>query len=751
LPWLTFESRRFVKSRFAHIAGVFFLLSGSLCAQRTDVRGTVVDSTNGEPIPSATILVKGTSRGASANLQGFFLIPSIPPGRYALVVSSVGYVTKEVPLVASYGETTVLTVKLAQKAVQMPEVVVEARPPGSLSQISTSFHVMNPQEVRAVPAAVQEDIFRAIQVLPGIVSTSDVSARFYVRGGAGDQNLILLNGMKIYNPYHAFGLFSVFDPDIVRSTEVFTGAFPAGFGGRLSSVVNMTTRDGNTNQLSGRGSVNFLSGKLQLEGPISSTLNGILDVRKSYSSRALHDFLNKDVPVSFYDGFFRVTNRFEESQARYGVQGFFSGDNLRSPQLDQPDYSWKNYAVGFTASGLILDRVFVNAVAYEDYFAGRRDAKASTVITPASTSVREPGLRANATLYTDSKDIYFFGFEFYFPTLTFDLVNNLGTERHLSTDLAEGWGWIRYQTDAKPWLVDVGLHLDLAGLLSGTTGLENLLPRINVSRPIFGSWRLKLSYGHFIQYVITVNNEDDVISIFDAWTSIPNDLPPERADHFIAGIEGNVFANLSLSVQTYYKYFTSLVNYNREKVSRFDPDYITARGDAAGIETMLRYAALRWDFYAAYSYSSASITSQGLTYPPRYDRTHTLNLLATFRPLKDLSVSLRWEFGSGFPYSQTLAFYNRLSFNDFFINPFQLEEGSPYAVLGPKNAARLPSYHRLDISANYSFPISSLKGSAGLSLINVYNRHNLFYFDRKTGQRINMLPFFPSASVSVEF
>jgi hypothetical protein len=272
-----------------------------------------------------------------------------------------------------------------------------------------------------------------------------------------------------------------------------------------------------------------------------------------------------------------------------------------------------------------------------------------------------------------------------------------------------------------------------------------------VSRPIFNTWRLKLSYGHFIQYVITVNNEDDVISIFDAWTAVPNNLPPERADHFVAGIEGNVFANLSLSVQTYYKYFSSLVNYNREKVSRFDPDYITARGDAAGIETMLRYAAPRWDFYAAYSYSSASITSQGLTYPPRYDRTHTLNLLATFRPLKDLSVSLRWEFGSGFPYSQTLAFYNRLSFNDFFINPFQLEEGSPYAVLGPKNAARLPSYHRLDISANYSFPISSLKGSAGLSLINVYNRHNLFYFDRKTGQRINMLPFFPSASVSVEF
>jgi len=750
-PWLTFESGRFVKSRSAHIACTLFLLYGLLHAQGVDVRGSVVDSTTGEPIPFATLLIKGTTRGASANVQGFFLIPGIPFGRYTLVASSVGYVSKEVPFTANYGEATVLTVKLAQKAVQMPEVVVEARPPGSLSQISTSFHVMNPQEVRAVPAAVQEDIFRAIQILPGIVSTSDVSSRFYVRGGAGDQNLILLNGMKIYNPYHAFGLFSVFDPDIIRTTEVFTGAFPAGFGGRLSSVVNMTTRDGNVNGLSGRSSVNFLSGKLQLEGPISSSLNGLLDVRKSYSSRALYNFLNKDVPVSFYDAFFKVTNRFEESQARYGFQGFFSGDNLRSQKLDQPDYSWRNYAVGFTGSGLILDRIFVDAVAYEDYFEGSRDAKASTVITPASTSLREPGLRANATLYTDSKDIYFFGFEFYFPTLTFDLVNNFGTERHLSTDLAEGWGWIRYQTEMKSWLVDVGLHMDLVGLLSGTTGLENLLPRIDVSRPIFNTWRLKLSYGHFIQYVITVNNEDDVISIFDAWTSIPNNVPPEKADHFVIGIEGNLLANLSLSIQTYYKYFGSLVNYNREKISRFDPDYVAAKGNAAGLEMMLRYAAPWWDFYGAYSLSSASITSQGLTYPPRYDRTHTLNLLATIRAIRGLSVSLRWEYGSGFPYSQTLAFYNKLSLNQFFLSPFELERGSPYAVLGPKNAARLPSYHRLDISANYSFPISSLMGSAGLSLINVYNRHNIFYFDRKTGQRINMLPLFPSATVSLEF
>jgi hypothetical protein len=723
----------------------------SLYAQGVDVRGSVVDSTNGEPIPFATVLIEGTTRGASANVRGFFLISNIPPGKYTLVSSSVGYVKKEIFFVAGYGGLVNLTIKLVQKAVQMSEVVVEATPPGSLSQINSSLRVMDQQEVHSVPAAVQEDIFRAIQILPGIVSTSDVSSHFYVRGGAGDQNLILLNGMKIYNPYHAFGIFSVFDPDIVRATEVYTGAFPAGYGGRLSSVVNMTTKEGDINGLSGKSSVNFLSGKLQIEGPIASTLNGLLDVRKSYSSRALRNFLDKDVPVSFYDGFFKVTNRSEESQARYGFQGFFSGDNLRSQKQDQPDYAWRNYAVGFAESGLILDRVFVDAVAYESFFEGKRDAKSSTVVTPASTSVQEPCLRADATLYTDSKDIYFIGFEFDFPTLTFDLVNTSGVQRHLSSTLAEGQGWIRYQTEMKPWLVDAGLHLDLTGLLLGRTGIENLLPRINMTRTIFNTWRLKLSYGHFIQNIVTVNNEDDVISIFDAWTEIPENLPPERADHLAVGIDGNLFANLSLSLQAYYKIYSSLVSYNRDKVSRFDPDYVEARGDASGLEMLLRYAAPSCDFYGAYSLSAASITSQGLTYPPRYDRTHSVNLLAVIRPLTGLSVSLRWEYGSGFPYSQTLAFYNKLSFDEFFLNPFQLEQGSPFAVLGPKNAARLPSYHRLDVSASYSFQISSLRGSAGLSLINVYDRHNIFYFDRKTGERFDMLPFFPSATMSVEF
>lgn len=168
---------------------------------------------------------------------------------------------------------------LALKAVQMSEVIVTDRARRQLTEIQTSVQILEQRDIHAVPMAAQEDVFRSIGMLPGIVSTSDVSSQFYVRGGAGDQNLILLDGMKIYNPYHAFGIYSIFDSDILKTTEVYTGAFPAEYGGRLSSVVNMTTRDGGAKSISGRANINFLSSKLELDGPAMPGVTWLVNAR----------------------------------------------------------------------------------------------------------------------------------------------------------------------------------------------------------------------------------------------------------------------------------------------------------------------------------------------------------------------------------------------------------------------------------------------------------------------------------------
>ena len=200
-------------------------------AQNADIRGVATDSLTGENIPYASIVVVNTPRGASSNLSGFFLIGGLPPGAYDIAASSVGYVRQVRRIVVRPGEVLNLNFRLLSEAVEVGEVFVTERTKRELKEIQTSVQVMDQRELKLVPVTVQDDVFRSIAILPGIVSTSDVSAQFYVRGGAGDQNLILLDGMRIYNPFHALGIFSIFDSDIIQTTEVYTGAFPPGFGG----------------------------------------------------------------------------------------------------------------------------------------------------------------------------------------------------------------------------------------------------------------------------------------------------------------------------------------------------------------------------------------------------------------------------------------------------------------------------------------------------------------------------------------
>ena len=726
------------------------LLPSLLLSQGVDIRGVISDSTTAEKLPFANVVLVGTSKGAASNISGFYLIPNVMPGEYEISFSSVGYQKKVQRVFVGISGPIVVNAKLIPKAVELAEVVVTETGKRELKEINTSVHILDQKDIEIVPVTVQEDVFRSIQILPGVVSTSDVNSHFYVRGGGGDQNLILLDGMKIYNPFHAFGLFSIFDSDIIKTTEVYTGAFPPGFGGRLSSVVNMTSRDGRSTGIAGKANVNFLSTKLQVEGPVLNNYQWLINVRKSIFEKTFTKFLNRDTPLNFYDAFFKLTNQGEED-SRFGIEAFFSGDDLTDPNPFMPNYHWRTHVIGATASGLIQDRLFVHSVAYENFFEGRRDAKGSPLTTPSTTTVRENGVRAEATYYSDNQDLYFFGFEFSFPTLEYTLVNSFGVNRRLYSASADASIWVRYQATMGAVKVDGGLHVDIGSLFQRAFSAQLIQPRLNMSFALAPDWKLKLSYGRFDQNIITVNNEDDVISIFDAWIAVPEDLKSESADHYVVGLDGSFLRSLSTSVQGYYKHYGSLVTYNREKIDAADPDYINSSGKAYGFEALARYGIPLVDMYAAYTLGYTTISSQGITYPPRYDRRHTLNLLTVFHPLISLDVTFRWELGSGFPFTQTVGYYDRFLLGNVFTGGYVGETGQPYSILGDKNGARLPSYHRLDMSVVYRFTLSVFKGSFGVHIINLYDHKNLFYFDRTTGKRIDMLSFFPSATLNLEY
>lgn len=577
-----------------------------------------------------------------------------------------------------------------------------------------------------------------------------MSSRFYIRGGAGDQNLVLLDGMRIFSPFHALGIFSIFDPDVVRNVEVYTGAFPPGYGNRLSSVVNITTEDGRVDRPAGRASMNFLSSKLRLEGPAYEGSSWIFNGRKSLFDRTFKKIVNQDIPVSFYDAFFKLTNHVPGG-SKVDAEVLLTSDDLIMNDPNQPDYHWRNRAMGLTFSGFISDRLLATVIVYSNSFKGEQDAKSSSNLTPSSTIVTEGGVRAQSTLYTDRQDLFFFGFEFNFPNLEYNLVNNVGTQRKLTNTDPDASAWVRYQAKFDDLLVDGGLHVDLGNMLARSEFGESIQPRLNASYLMFGNWRAQISYGRFTQSLITVYNEDDIISIFDAWIRVDRKLKSEQADHYVVGLEGNLSEEVSTSVQAYYKNYSSLVTYNRDKIDASDPDYINGSGSSYGAEALLRTSMSPVDLYGTYSLSWTRINNAGFSYYPRYDRRHHINALGVLHVTSDLEMTLKWEFGSGFPFTQSIGYYDRLKLGNALPGPFELETGTPYTILGPKNAARLPDYHRLDASLVLNFGFWGTKGSAGVHVINVYNQKNVFYFDRNRGNRIDMLGFFPSATLTLEY
>ena len=233
------------------------LISAHSFSQTTDLYGIVTDSLTKQRIPFTNISVVGTMRGAAANNLGFYFVPKLPPGTYEIAASSIGYIRGVKTVVVREGKPVELNFQLSPVPVQTEEVVVTApRKRLEIETKTTSVHVLERQELKQVPVAGQQDLLQSLKILPGIVSTSDVSSRFYVRGGAGDQNLFMFDGIRIYYPFHALGIYSVFSPEVVDNVEVYTGAFPPGFGGKLSSVVNITARDGRAD----RGSTQCIAG-----------------------------------------------------------------------------------------------------------------------------------------------------------------------------------------------------------------------------------------------------------------------------------------------------------------------------------------------------------------------------------------------------------------------------------------------------------------------------------------------------------
>ncbi len=717
------------------------------------LRGQVVDSTNGEVLAYCNVLVKELNIGASTDIRGYFRIPSINAGiNYTLLVTYVGYQSKEINFSTKSDEITDLKIELTPTTIELSQVEKTGHRIIEKNAADIGLQRITLKDIENIPQGVETDIFRSLQFIPGVQSTGDVSARYYVRGSPTNENLVLLNGVTIYNPFHAFGLFSVIDPDMINNVEFYKGGFTAEYGGRLSSVLNIVTKDGNKKRLGGSASASLLSGKVMVEGPIHGG-SFILTGRKSFNTGILKKFLNdKNAPIDFYDlgGKINYTDPDFIKGGKMTIHGFISHDVLDNNNARLESLDWTNKMAGIKWFQVTDSPVyFVLALSYSE-FRGNVNPN-NTAIKPKHNDVTDFSWDTNVNYMFNSKDEIAFGMQLKSIETTLSLQNKKGINSDIRSKGANISLFGKYKLLRFDNLgLDVGTRLNVSSLSRSLKNNYMFEPRISLTYVLSSTLSIKGAWGIYSQEMTTLSDDNEIISLFEPWIIVPEYLNTPTAIHYGVGLKDEISNELSIDLQGYYKILHDIPTLNEGKIYPEDPDLISSSGKSYGLEALLKYNKGILGITVSYSLGWAFKTVDTITYHPRYDTRHNFNLLGTINLGAGWQFSMTWIFNSGHPFTQTRGFYEKFYLDDFFDGDNYYGDYKSFPILASKNLATLPQYHRLDVSISKKFDLSFIKISLAGSIINVYNRSNIFYFQRDTGKRVNMLPFLPTATIKVE-
>ncbi len=759
------------------------LLTSYGFAQNGTMRGFVYDKKSGEPIIFTNVFLEGTTLGSATDVNGFFTITQIPEGEYNVLVTAIGY--------EKYSETVTITKNkiLSKKlfietgAVQLDEVSISAEGAEDKTQVKMSVTKITPQDIQQLPTVGGEaDLAQYLQVLPGVVFTGDQGGQLYIRGGSPIQNKVLLDGMIVYNPFHSIGLFSVFETDIMRNADVYTGGFNAQYGGRISSIMDVKTRDGNKKNLAGKIGLNTFGAKAILEGPLSKEKKSggaassfILTGKTSYldkTSKVLYPYADSaGLPFTFTDLYGKVSFN-GENGSKFNLFGFNYNDQVTYQSIS--NLKWNTWGIGSNfllipaASNILVDGNF----AYSQYDIIFEEENSNA----RSSSIDGFNFDMNFTYFKGDNEIKY-GFQVLGFSTNFNFFNSLNrkiTQEAFTTELS---GYFKYQLNLGKLVLDPGMRVQYYASLS-TFSPE---PRIGVKYNVSDKIRLKGAAGIYSQNLISSNSDRDVVNLFNGFLSGPENLQDsvyyangtakerkhelQKANHLIIGGEIDLTRRINLNIEGYYKDFTQLSNINRNKIFDDNPDnadrpdifkkdFVVETGDAYGFDVVVKYDFKRFYFWTVYSWSKSSRFDGVQEYRPIFDRRHNVNLVGNYKFGEDLDweFSVRWNFGSGFPFTQTQGFYEQYNFSDGINTDYTTQNGDLGISYGNLNEGRLPNYHRLDLNIKKVFYISeNSELNVNLGVTNAYNRDNIFYFDRVNFERVNQLPILPSLGMNLTF
>lgn len=749
------------------------------------------DESNGESVPFANVMLDDTRLGCATDINGFYLISKVPAGTYTLRVRFVGYEDHTQTITVVDHKTLNITVHLKPSAQMLEAVdVTDSRIEERRMQTQVSVEKITASQIQQMPSiGGQADIAQYMQVLPGVSSTGDQGGQLYIRGGSMIQNLCLLDGMIVYNPFHSIGLYSIFETDVILNADIYTGGFGAEYGGRLSSVMDITTRDGNKRRHSGKVGLNTFGASIILEGPLKkendkskSTITYLLTAKNSYLSKTstlLYPYIEGGLPFDFLDIYGKLTLN-SGTGSKMSLFGFRFDDQVLGYQAIA-DYHWQNYGMGtnftlVTGSTANLD----GSIAYSNYVITLDDGSGADKYSEIGGF--------NATMQITNfigvnRLKYGISFEGYSTNYLFVNQYNQTTEQHVPTTNLSVYGTYKWTSDKL--LVDPGLRLAYYATLR-TFSPE---PRLAVKYNMRDNLRFKFAGGLYSQVFLDARSDNDIVNLFTGFLTgtaalnIPSSFLGDhvntcvqKAKHLVLGAEYDLTEHITLNAEIYYKHFDQLLNANRNNIydddayyssptingmpnAAYQPeylrkDYIIEKGFATGFDVSACIDIERLYVWATYSLGYVERTDEVQTYNPHYDRRHTINLLATYAlgSERQWEISGRWSYGSGYPFTQTQGIYQSLHFGDNIATDYTRENGDYSIHYADLYKGRLPDYHRLDLGIKRKFSIGKRSLlEINLSVTNVYSRQNIFYFNRTTHERVNQLPILASFGASFSF
>ncbi len=747
-----------------YILFVSFLLSGVLAvAQNAVIKGFTYDESTGESLPYCTILLTGTSYGALSDASGAFLINKIPAGTYIVKVSLLGYVDLFDTVEVSSNATITKRYSISPNSQTLDAVQIVGENTRKEQETRTSVISVTPKDMSKMPAiGGQPDFAQYLQVLPGIISTGDQGGQLYVRGGTPVQNMLLMDGVILYNPFHSIGIFSVFDMDIMSSADVYTGGFGAEFGGRISSVMDIKTRDGNKKRLSGKVDINNIGGQLLLEGPIvklkedrKTSLSFILSGKGSFldkSSKAFYPYVdNPDgLPYNFWDLYGKITLA-TKNGTRWNVFGFNYDDRVKYSSV--ANYGWNNWGIG--SNFLIVPgdapTTIEGSLAYSNYTSELKDVN----YDPRKSTMEGFTFDLGFNYYLGNS-LLKVGIDVVGYNTFYEYYTIYHAQRDIEDHTTDMSLFVKYKYNFRnKLLIEPGFRLQYYYSL-GEVSPE---PRIALKYNILPNLRLKLAAGMYSQNLVSITSDRDVVSLFNGFLSSPleSDMLPntllnddkeikgrlQKSQHAILGLEYDPINPLSINIEGYFKNFSQLISANRYKMLESDYEFIWEKGQAYGGDISVKYEQKGVYLWFVYSLGWVKRNDGVVSYYPHFDRRHNINLVASysFGKRRSWEVNCRWNFGTGFPFTQTQAYYPH--YDPTYINDdYVTTNDDVYFMLADLNQARLPSYHRLDLGAKKKFFLGNRHTlELYFSMTNVYNYKNVFYVNRMTNSVVYQLPF----------